>query len=298
MDNVLEFIGNTEIKELSNIYKKYNLKSKIFAKLELNNPTGSIKDRAAFNMIKVAEENKLINENSVIVEASSGNIGISLAYVGKVKNYKVIIVMPENMSKERIKMMEDYGAQVILTSKEKGMQGAIDKVNELLNQNKNYICLKQFENTNNKTAHYKTGTEIINQVFNIDIFINGIGTGGTISGVGEYLKSKNENIQIIGIEPAKSPLITKGISSSHGIQGIGANFIPKILNLDMIDKVLTVDDEDAIFYKNELYKEENIFCGISAGANLKIAIDIAKKEENKNIVIIIPDKGDRYYSIN
>lgn len=298
MDNVLEFIGNTEIKELSNIYKKYNLKSKIFAKLELNNPTGSIKDRAAFNMIKVAEENKLINENSVIVEASSGNIGISLAYVGKVKNYKVIIVMPENMSKERIKMMEDYGAQVILTSKEKGMQGAIDKVNELLNQNKNYICLKQFENTNNKTAHYKTGTEIINQVSNIDIFINGIGTGGTISGVGEYLKSKNENIQIIGIEPAKSPLITKGISSSHGIQGIGANFIPKILNLDMIDKVLTVDDEDAIFYKNELYKEENIFCGISAGANLKIAIDIAKKEENKNIVIIIPDKGDRYYSIN
>ena len=206
--------------------------------------------------------------------------------------------MPDNMSLERRKLIQENDAKLILTPGSQGMQGSIDKLKELKEKDYNLVSLNQFDNLSNKYAHHTTGKEIINQLPNIDIFINGIGTGGTISGVAEVLKQYNKNIKVYGIEPASSPLITKGYSKPHGIQGIGANFIPSILNLDVLDKVETITDEDAYFHKDELFKEENIFCGISAGANLKLAIDIAKKEINKNIVIIIPDRGDRYYSSN
>ena len=202
------------------------------------------------------------------------------------------------MSLERRKLIQENDAKLILTPGSQGMQGSIDKLKELKEKDYNLVSLNQFDNLSNKYAHHTTGKEIIDQLPNIDIFINGIGTGGTISGVAEVLKQYNENIKVYGIEPASSPLITKGYSNPHGIQGIGANFIPSILNLDVLDKVETITDEDAYFHKDELFKEENIFCGISAGANLKLAIDIAKKEINKNIVIIIPDRGDRYYSSN
>lgn len=298
MDNVLNQIGNTKIIELKNIQTKYNLKSKIFAKMELDNPSGSVKDRTALNLVMSAINDGTLKEDSIIIEATSGNVGISLAYIGKELGYKVIIVMPSNMSVERIKMIESYGAEIILTDANLGMQGAIDKVNEILKQSSKTVCLHQFDNLNNKYAHYKTGMEIINQVPNIDIFLTGIGTSGTICGVGETLKKHNKNIKVYGVEPMNSPLISKGYFGSHKIQGIGANFIPSIINLDVIDKVCTVSDEDAYFYTKELRTIENIFCGISSGANLKAAIDIAREEENKNIVIIIPDKGDRYYSIN
>jgi cysteine synthase A len=206
--------------------------------------------------------------------------------------------MPDNMSIERRNLIKANDAELILTDGALGMQGAINKLKQLKQENKTFVSLNQFDNPSNKYAHHKTGKEIINQLPNIDVFINGIGTGGTISGVSEVLKRYNSNICVIGIEPSKSPLLTKGYASTRGIQGIGANFIPSILNKEVIDKIEIVDDEDAYFYKDELNNLENIFCGISAGANLKVAIDIAKKEENKNIVIIIPDRGDRYYSSN
>ena len=298
MKNILDLIGNTPIVELKHIQEKYQLKSKIYAKLELNNPTGSVKDRTALSLITNAINENKLNKDNVIIEATSGNVGISLSFIGKQLGYKVMIVMPNNMSLERVKLIEAYDAEIILTEGSKGMKGSIDKLNELKKENNKLVSLNQFDNLNNKYAHYKTGNEIIKQLPEVDIFINGIGTGGTISGVGETLKQYNGDIKVIGIEPKSSPLITEGISNVHGIQGIGANFIPSILNLNVIDKVETVSDEDAYFYKSELSKLEGIFAGISAGANLKIAIDIAKENENKNIVIIIPDRGDRYYSSN
>ena len=296
MENILDLIGNTPIVELKNIQKKYQLTSKIYAKLELLNPTGSVKDRTALNLIQDAIINNKITKDNTIIEATSGNIGISLSFVAKHLGYKTLIVMPDNMSIERRKLIELNNGEIILTEGINGMQGSIDKLNELKQQNTNLVSLNQFDNLSNKLAHHITGKEILKQIPNIDIFINGIGTGGTISGVGEMLKQSNHNIQVIGIEPFSSPLITKGYSNTHGIQGIGANFIPSILNKQVIDDIKLVTDEDAYYYKDELLKEENIFCGISAGANLKVAIDIAKNGINKNIVIIIPDRGDRYYS--
>lgn len=298
MKNILDLIGNTPLVELKNIETKYQLKSKIYAKLELQNPTGSVKDRTALSLINDAISNNRITKENTIIEATSGNIGISLSFVCKQLGYQSLIIMPDNMSLERRKLIQENDAKLILTPGSQGMQGSIDKLKELKEKDYNLVSLNQFDNLSNKYAHHTTGKEIINQLPNIDIFINGIGTGGTISGVAEVLKQYNKNIKVYGIEPASSPLITKGYSKPHGIQGIGANFIPSILNLDVIDKVETITDEDAYFHKDELFKEENIFCGISAGANLKLAIDIAKKEINKNIVIIIPDRGDRYYSSN
>lgn len=298
MKNILDLIGNTPLVELKNINEKYKLKSKIFAKLELNNPTGSVKDRTAYKIITDAINNDILKQGDTIIEASSGNMGISLSFVGKEKGYQVIVVMPDNMSLERRKMIQEQGAQIILTEGSKGMQGSIDKLKEIIQKNNTIKYLDQFNNISTKLAHHVTGQEIVKQLPNIDIFINGFGTGGTLSGVAEVLKQYNNEIKVIGIEPSLSPLITKGYASYHGIQGIGANFIPSILNQNVIDEYMTVDDKDAYYYKKELFIEENIFSGISAGANLKIAIDIAKKEENKNIVIIIPDKGDRYYSNN
>lgn len=298
MKNILDLIGNTPLVELKNIETKYQLKSKIYAKLELQNPTGSVKDRTALSLINDAISNNKITKENTIIEATSGNIGISLSFVCKQLGYQSLIIMPDNMSLERRKLIQENDAKLILTPGNQGMQGSIDKLKELKEKDYNLVSLNQFDNLSNKYAHHTTGKEIINQLPNIDIFINGIGTGGTISGVAEVLKQYNKNIKVYGIEPASSPLITKGYSKPHGIQGIGANFIPSILNLDVLDKVETITDEDAYFHKDELFKEENIFCGISAGANLKLAIDIAKKEINKNIVIIIPDRGDRYYSSN
>ena len=298
MKNILDLIGNTPLVELKNIETKYQLKSKIYAKLELQNPTGSVKDRTALSLINDAISNNKITKENTIIEATSGNIGISLSFVCKQLGYQSLIIMPDNMSLERRKLIQENDAKLILTPGSQGMQGSIDKLKELKEKYYNLVSLSQFDNLSNKYAHHTTGKEIIDQLPNIDIFINGIGTGGTISGVAEVLKQYNENIKVYGIEPASSPLITKGYSNPHGIQGIGANFIPSSLNLDVLDKVETITDEDAYFHKDELFKEENIFCGISAGANLKLAIDIAKKEINKNIVIIIPDRGDRYYSSN
>jgi cysteine synthase A len=298
MDSILNLIGNTPIIELKNIQEKYHLKSKIYAKLELTNPTGSVKDRTALNLVKDAIEKNILKDDNILIEATSGNMGISLSFVSKRLGYDVIIVMPDNMSLERRKLVELYGAKLILTDGKLGMQGAIDKVNELKMENDKIISLNQFNNLSNKYAHHVTGKEILNQIPNIDIFINGIGSSGTISGVGEILKQENENIQVIGVEPASSPLITTGVFGPHKIQGIGANFIPSIMNKDVIDEVRTVTDEDAYFYTRELANLESIICGISAGANLKMAIEIAKEQENKNIVIIIPDRGDRYYSMN
>ncbi len=298
MKNILDLIGNTPLVELKNIKEKYQLKSKIYAKLELNNPTGSVKDRTALWLINDAIINNKISKENTIIEATSGNIGISLSFVCKQLGYKSLIIMPDNMSIERRNLIKANDAELILTDGTLGMQGSINKLKQLKEENKTLVSLNQFDNLSNKYAHHVTGKEIINQLPNIDVFINGIGTGGTISGVAEVLKQYNSNICIVGIEPSKSPLLTKGYASTHGIQGIGANFIPSILNKEVIDKIETVDDNDAYFYKDELNNLENIFCGISAGANLKVAIDIAKDQENKNIVIIIPDRGDRYYSSN
>lgn len=298
MDGILNLIGNTPVVELKNIQKKYNLKSKIYAKLEHTNPTGSVKDRTALNLITQAINQNQLQKDNILIEATSGNMGISLSFVGHQLGFEVIIVMPSSMSVERRKLVEYYGAKLILTDGSLGMQGAIDKVNEIKKENPKVIGLSQFDNINNKYAHHITGKEILNQVPNIDIFLTGIGSGGTISGVGEVLKEKNSNIKVIGIEPLSSPLITKGYFGSHKIQGIGANFIPSILNKNVIDDIKTISDEDSYYYCKELVNEEGIFCGLSAGANLKGAIDIAKNEENKNIVIIIPDRGDRYYSID
>lgn len=298
MKNILDLIGNTPLVELKNIKEKYQLKSKIYAKLELNNPTGSVKDRTALGLINDAIINNKISKENTIIEATSGNIGISLSFVCKQLGYKSLIIMPDNMSIERRNLIKANDAELILTDGTLGMQGSINKLKQLKEENKSLVSLNQFDNLSNKYAHHVTGKEIINQLPNIDVFINGIGTGGTISGVAEVLKQYNSNICIVGIEPSKSPLLTKGYAKAHGIQGIGANFIPSILNKEVIDKIETVDDNDAYFYKDELNNLENIFCGISAGANLKVAIDIAKDQENKNIVIIIPDRGDRYYSSN
>ena len=277
MKNILDLIGNTPLVELKNIKEKYQLKSKIYAKLELNNPTGSVKDRTALWLINDAIINNKISKENTIIEATSGNIGISLSFVCKQLGYKSLIIMPDNMSIERRNLIKANDAELILTDGALGMQGAINKLKQLKQENITFVSLNQFDNLSNKYAHHTTGKEIIDQLPNIDIFINGIGTGGTISGVAEVLKQYNKNIQVYGIEPSSSPLITKGYSKTHGIQGIGANFIPSILNLDVIDNVETVTDEDAYFYKDELNNLENIFCGISAGANLKVAIDIAKR---------------------
>ena len=298
--SALELIGNTPIIELVNIKKKYNLKANIFAKLESYNPFGSVKDRVAYQMIKDAEDNNLLKKGSCIIEPTSGNTGIGLAAIGKLKGYKVIIVMPSNMSIERIKVIKAYGAKVVLTDASLGMQGAIDKANELLKEIPKSVILGQFINPSNPKAHLlTTGKEIyIDMDGNIDIFIAGIGTGGTISGVGEYLKNKNSNIKVIGVEPYSSPLLTKGNIGPHKIQGIGANFIPKILNTNIYDQIIDIKDEDAITMSREVCEIEGLIVGISSGAALKGAILEAQKEENigKNIIVLLPDTGMRYFT--
>ena len=296
--NVCDLIGHTPLLELRNIEKIENLKSKIFAKIEYLNPTGSIKDRTAYSLIAEAEKKGLLKKDSVIIEPTSGNTGIGLAAIGISKGYKVIIVLPENFSIERRKMIKAYGAEIALSKAEEGMKGAVDLANKLAKEYPNSFIPSQFDNPDNPLIHYtSTGPEIYEDTDgNIDYLVAGVGTGGTISGVGKYLKQQNKEIQIIAVEPASSPLLSKGETGPNAIQGIGPNFVPSILDRSVIDKIMSITNEDAINYAKYINKSEGILVGISSGAALKAAIDIASKEENKNIVVILPDSGDRYLS--
>lgn len=296
--SALDLVGNTPLVELKNIKKEFNLKCDIYAKVESFNPAGSAKDRIAKNIIEFYENNGTVTKDTVIIEPTSGNTGIGIAFVAAIKGYKSIIVMPDTMSKERIQAISAYGAEVVLSDGALGMQGAIDKAEEIKNSYKSAIILGQFENEQNPVAHYNsTGVEIWNDTDGkIDFFVAGIGTGGTISGTGKFLKEQKSSIQIVGAEPENSPLLTKGQAGTHKIQGIGANFIPKTLNKDILDAVSTVSDEDAYKYTKLLAQKEGLLCGISSGCALCAAIKIAKENENKKIVVLLPDSGDRYYS--
>ena len=293
-------IGNTPLLQLKKLQEKLGLQAKIFAKLEYYNPAGSVKDRVAKMMLDEAEKSGALKPNSVIIEPTSGNTGIGLAMVGVARGYRVIIVMPETMSAERRKMMTAYGAELVLTDGKKGMLGSIEKAKELALQIPDSFIPDQFSNPANAKAHREgTGVEIYNQTDGkADIFVAGVGTGGTLTGVGEYLKSKNPAVQIVAVEPASSPVLSGGKGGAHQIQGIGAGFIPAVLNQSVYDEVITVSDEDAFAYAREAAKVEGAFVGISSGAALCAAVDVAKREENagKNIVVLFPDGGGRYLS--
>ena len=295
-----ELIGNTPLLELVNIEKKFNLKAKLFAKLEFMNVSGSAKDRVAKAMILDAEKSGKLKPDSVIIEPTSGNTGIGLASVGTSRGYKVIIVMPDTMSKERQLLIKAYGAELVLTDGTKGMKGCIEKAENLAKEIPNSFIPDQFSNPSNPKVHKETtGPEIWNDTDGkVDIFVAGVGTGGTITGVGEFLKEKNPNIKIVAVEPEDSPLLSKGITGSHKIQGIGANFVPKILNTDIYDEIITIKNEEAFDAKNLLGTTEGILVGISSGASLSAAIKLAQREENagKNIVAFFVDTGERYLS--
>ena len=298
--NASQLIGNTPLLRLNNIEKKLNLNVTLLAKVEYFNPTGSVKDRVALSMIEDAEQKGIIHSDTVVIEPTSGNTGIGLASVCAAKGYKCILVLPENMSKERIKLIKAYGADVVLSPKEKGMKGAVDKAEELSKTYDSSFIPSQFENPSNPEIHYKTtGPEIYKSSNKkVDIFIAGIGTGGTISGTGRYLKEQNRNIKIIGVEPDDSPLLTKGKAGPHKIQGIGANFVPKNLDKKYIDEFMTATTEEAYEYARLAGKYEGILVGISSGAALAQAVKVAKRNENngKTIVVLLPDSGDRYLS--
>lgn len=295
-----DIIGRTPMLELRQIEKEFNLYGKLLAKLEYLNPAGSVKDRVAKCMIDEAEKSGKLKPGSVIIEPTSGNTGIGLALVAASRGYKTIIVMPETMSIERRKILKAYGAELVLTEGSKGMTGAIEKANELAKEIPGSFIPGQFTNMDNPKAHYDTtGPEIFEDTDgNVDFFVSCIGTGGTITGTGGYLKEKIPNVKIIGAEPEKSPVLTKGISGSHKIQGIGAGFVPEVLDLKVCDQIMTVKDEEAFEMGRLLGKKEGILCGISSGAALWCAIQLAKEKENagKNIVVLLPDTGDRYLS--
>ena len=296
--DISKTIGNTPLVKLDNIKRAFNLKSNIYAKLEYFNPAGSIKDRVALNIIESAEKQGLIKKGGVVIEATSGNTGIGLAMVCKAKGYKLILTMPETMSVERIKILKAYGAEVVLTSGSLGMQGSVLKAQELNAKIKGSIIANQFENEANPQTHYKTtGVEIYNDLNgNINAFISCIGTGGTFTGVSKYLKEKISTVKTYGVEPENSPLISKGYAGEHKIQGIGANFIPSVLDKSLLDGVFTCSDSDAYKYAKLIAEHEGFLVGISSGAVLKCAIDYALNNENENVVIIFPDGADRYYS--
>ena len=293
-------IGKTPLLELCNIEKEFKLNAKIIAKLEYLNPAGSAKDRVGLAMINDAEEKGILKPGSVIIEPTSGNTGIGLASVAAARGYRVIIIMPDTMSVERRQIISAYGAEIVLTDGSKGMTGAIQKAEELAKEIPHSFVAGQFDNPANVKAHFtSTGPEIYEDTDgSVDIFVAGIGTGGTITGVGEYLKSKNKNIKIIGVEPEGSPFLTKGVSGAHKLQGIGAGFKPSILNIEICDEILTVSDEDAFKMGRLIGKKEGVLVGISSGAALSGAVEIAKRPENegKNIVVLLPDTGDRYLS--
>lgn len=295
-----EIIGNTPLLRLRNTEKAHSLTARLFAKTEYFNPAGSVKDRTAKFMIDSAEKRGVLKRGMTLIEPTSGNTGIALAAIGASRGYKVILTMPETMSVERRKLISAYGAEIVLTDGKKGMAGAIEKAEQLKGE-LNGVILGQFVNPANVSAHFlTTGPEIWNDTDgNVDIFVAGVGTGGTVTGVGRYLKSKNEAVKIIAVEPQSSPVLSKGKSGAHAIQGIGAGFVPEILDTHVYDRVLTVSDADALSAMRETVKREGLFIGISSGAALWVGIEIAKAEENtgKNIVLLFPDGGDRYLSV-
>lgn len=296
----LGLIGNTPLVEFTHIEKAFGLEAKILAKLEYFNPAGSVKDRIAKEMIEDAEEKGLLKEGSTIIEPTSGNTGIGLAAIAAAKGYRIIIVLPETMSIERRNIIKAYGAELVLTDGTKGMKGAIAKAEELAKEIENSFIPGQFENPANPAAHKKTtGPEIWNDTDgNVDAFVAGVGTGGTLTGVGQYLKAKKSDVEVIAVEPETSPVLSQGYAGAHKIQGIGAGFVPKTLNTEVYNEVVLVKDDDAFKYSKAIAKEEGILVGISSGAALAAAIEYAKRAENKgkNIVVLLPDSGDRYYS--
>ena len=301
IESMEELIGNTPLLKINHFIDKNNeLKGNVYAKLEYLNPTGSVKDRVALSMIEDAEEKGLLKSGATIIEPTSGNTGIGIAAIASVKGYKSIIVLPNTMSKERIKLLMAYGAKVELTEGSLGMKGAIEKAEELKNSISNSIILGQFNNLANPKAHRETtGPEIYEQTKgNIDIFVAGVGTGGTITGVGEYLKKQNPEIKVVAVEPAGSPVLSKGKAGPHMIQGIGAGFVPEILNKGVMDKVIRVENEEAMEAGRKFASQEGILVGISSGAALAAVKKLIKKKENqeKNIVVLLPDSGDRYLS--
>ncbi len=295
-----ELVGKTPLLELSNYEKSKNLDAKIIAKLEYLNPAGSVKDRIAKAMIEDAEQTGRLKQGYTIIEPTSGNTGIGLSAIAAAKGYRIIITMPETMSVERRNLMKAYGAELVLTEGAKGMKGAIAKAEELAKEIPNSFIPGQFDNPANPRIHKSTtGPEIWEDMDgNIDIFVAGVGTGGTISGVGEYLKEKNPNIKIIAVEPAESPVLSKGIAGSHKIQGIGAGFVPNTLNQDIYDEIILVENEKAFKTGKAIARLDGVLVGISSGAALWAATELAKRPENqgKNIVVLFPDTGDRYLS--
>ena len=296
----LGLIGNTPLVEVTNIEKELGLEAKLLVKLEYFNPAGSVKDRVAKAMIEDAEEKGILKEGSVIIEPTSGNTGIGLASIAAAKGYRIILTMPETMSVERRNMLKAYGAELVLTEGAKGMKGAIAKAEELAKEIPNSFIPGQFVNQANPAAHRATtGPEIWNDTDGqVDIFVAGVGTGGTLTGVGEYLKSKNPNVKIVAMEPASSPVLSEGRSGAHKIQGIGAGFVPDVLNTKVYDEIITIENDDAFAGGKLLAKHEGVLVGISSGAALKAAIQLAQRPENKGktIVALLPDSGDRYYS--
>ena len=299
-NGTIDLIGNTPLVEVKNIEKELGLEARVLVKLEYFNPAGSIKDRIAKGMIEDAEEKGLLKEGSVIIEPTSGNTGIGLAAIAAAKGYRIILTMPETMSVERRNILKAYGAEIVLTEGAKGMKGAIAKADELAKEIPNSFIPGQFVNPANPATHRATtGPEIWNDTDgDVDIFIAGVGTGGTLTGVGEYLKEKKPDVKIVALEPATSPVLSEGKSGAHKIQGIGAGFVPDVLNTKVYDEIITVENDDAFATGKLLAKHEGVLVGISSGAALWAAIDYAKRPENKGktIVALLPDNGDRYYS--
>ena len=299
-DSILDLVGKTPLVELKRIEEKEGLQAKLIAKVESFNPAGSVKDRIAKAMIEDAEAKGLLKEGSVIIEPTSGNTGIGLAAAATVKGYRMILTMPETMSVERRNIVKAYGAEVVLTDGTKGMKGAIEKADELAKEIPNSFIAGQFVNPANPATHKKTtGPEIWEDTDGeVDIFVAGVGTGGTITGTGEYLKEQKPEVKIVAVEPASSPVLSEGVSGPHKIQGIGAGFVPETLNTSIYDEIIKVENEDAFETGKYLAAEEAILAGISSGAALYAAIQLAKREENKGktIVVLLPDNGDRYYS--
>ena len=299
-DSILDLVGKTPLVELKRIEEKEGLQAKLIAKVESFNPAGSVKDRIAKAMIEDAEAKGLLKEGSVIIEPTSGNTGIGLAAAATVKGYRMILTMPETMSVERRNIVKAYGAEVVLTDGTKGMKGAIEKADELAKEIPNSFIAGQFVNPANPATHKKTtGPEIWEDTDGeVDIFVAGVGTGGTITGTGEYLKEKKPEVKSVAVEPASSPVLSEGVSGPHKIQGIGAGFVPETLNTSIYDEIIKVENEDAFETGKYLAAEEAILAGISSGAALYAAIQLAKREENKGktIVVLLPDNGDRYYS--